>query len=646
MIAGSRATYPREPRQVRKEATVVGLFVCRGGAWLSFFSFINQKQYPDTQMSYLVLARKWRPQFFRDVIGQEHVTSTLQNALSEDRLAHALIFSGPRGVGKTSIARILAKAMNCEKGPGPEPCNECGTCREITSGASVDVQEIDGASNRGIDEIRELRESVRFRPVKSRFKVYVIDEVHMLTKEAFNALLKTLEEPPSHVFFIFATTEPRRIPPTINSRCQHYEFHRLSTDRLAAHLDHIVREEDMGLSSEATLLLAREAGGSVRDSLSLLDQVAAYGARDARQVCEALGLAGQDVLADTACAMLDGDPATCLEIVDRINRLGGDMQKFASDLTLFFRNMAVLLHVQGERGISLSGIEHEAGGELRKRFERFSREAVLQIFDAVLDGQEQVARSPNPKIALELMLMRICAMKQAVSIDRLMEKMESLSVEILSAPSDMCDAPARQVGRDMGEEARHPDTGPDDENRGNAPDRAPVPLPQKRDHAVASHGDIPSGPPSHVEQERREKGDEKPQMESADGFDMSMWKSFTAFLKKKEPLSGSILEKCVISSLASSTITLCCAGKPQFRLLSDRKRLKEIEEAFRDFSNTAFTFKVCYDEQEDMRPDGGVTVAGGDADLKGHPLVLEALDVFNARISGIKPEAKRKKTPG
>ena len=221
-------------------------------------------------MSYQVIARKWRPGTFEEVIGQPHATRTLQNAIRMDRIAHAYLFSGARGVGKTSVARILAKVLNCEKGPSPTPCNQCSNCREISHTNSVDVIEIDGASNRGIDNIRELRETVRYRPAKGRYKVYIIDEVHMLTTEAFNALLKTLEEPPPHVIFIFATTEPHKIPATILSRCQRFDFRRLSLLQIVEHLKRIISQEGADFSEGILYAIAREADGSMRDAQSLL----------------------------------------------------------------------------------------------------------------------------------------------------------------------------------------------------------------------------------------------------------------------------------------------------------------------------------------------------------------------------------------
>ena len=227
-------------------------------------------------MSYQVLARKWRPQVFEDVVGQGHITRTLQNAITSGRLAHAFLFSGPRGVGKTTTARILAKALNCDQGPTPTPCGKCDSCIETAAGTAVDVVEIDGASNRGIEHIRELREAVKYAPVGGKYKVYVIDEVHMLTNEAFNALLKTLEEPPPHVIFIFATTEPQKIPATIHSRCQRYGFKRVAVHEIIERLRTIAAAERITISDLGLARIARAAEGSMRDSLSLLDQAVSY----------------------------------------------------------------------------------------------------------------------------------------------------------------------------------------------------------------------------------------------------------------------------------------------------------------------------------------------------------------------------------
>src|SRR3954451_21536769 len=249
-------------------------------------------------MSYLVLARKYRPQTFEDIVGQEHVTRTLQNAIKQGRLHHAFLFTGARGVGKTTAARILAKALSCVNAPTPTPCNECDACREITQGSSVDVQEIDAASNNGVDNIRELRESIRYAPVRGKKKVYILDEVHMLSSGAWNALLKTLEEPPPHAVFVFATTDPHKLPATILSRVQRYDFKLVQARRIVEHLSSVLDAEKLTYEAGALMLVARESGGSVRDSLSLLDQVIASGDLTERHVAEILGVADRALLTD------------------------------------------------------------------------------------------------------------------------------------------------------------------------------------------------------------------------------------------------------------------------------------------------------------------------------------------------------------
>ncbi len=316
-------------------------------------------------MSYLVLARKFRPQVFEEVIGQPHVTRTLQNALKTGRVAHAYLFSGPRGVGKTSVARILAKALNCQEGPGPNPCNRCPSCLEITQGGNLDVFEIDGASNRGIDDIRELRENIRYLPARGRYKIYIVDEVHMLTKEAFNALLKTLEEPPDQAIFIFATTELNNVPLTIYSRCQSFNFRRIAPEAMVTHLGRLVAQEQIAYREEALRLIARQAEGSIRDSLSLLDQILSFSPEEINEsiIQEILGLVDRRLLLDLAQAVLGGDLKRIMGLVGQVYEYGYDLKVFFKDLVEVFRSL--LLVKMGEDQGPLLDLSREEVDEFK-----------------------------------------------------------------------------------------------------------------------------------------------------------------------------------------------------------------------------------------------------------------------------------------
>lgn len=382
---------------------------------------------------YLVLARKWRPGLFDDVVGQTHVTRTLKNAIALGKVGHAYLFSGSRGVGKTTTARILAKALNCEKGPVPEPCNECSSCRAIAAGSSVDVFEIDGASNTGVENVQELREGVAYLPSEGRHKVYIIDEVHMLSNHAFNALLKTIEEPPTHAVFIFATTEPHKIPQTIRSRCQCFDFRRIPLKEIQRHLAKILEGEGVGFDDEALFAVSREAEGSLRDAQSLLDQVLAYsgGKVKTSDVFDALGLMDRAVLFDLAGAVVEKDGKQALNIVEKIYDFGYDLKKVSASLLELIRDLTVV-KVTGNAGLlDLPDSEIERAGSIA------SKAGVLRLqmlFTIISRGYEEILRSAYPRYAFEMALMKAAHFDEIEPVGELIERLERLKKGESAAP--------------------------------------------------------------------------------------------------------------------------------------------------------------------------------------------------------------------
>ncbi|HQM46393.1 MAG TPA: DNA polymerase III subunit gamma/tau [Smithellaceae bacterium] len=381
-------------------------------------------------MEYLVLARKFRPQKFDEVAGQEPVVRTLVNAIAQGRIGHAFLFSGPRGVGKTSVARILAKSLNCEKGPTGTPCNLCSNCKEITEGISMDVREIDGASNRGIDEIRELRENVKFAPATSKYKIYIIDEVHMLTREAFNALLKTLEEPPGHVVFIFATTENHKVPATILSRCQCYDFRRISLGEITNNLGKVAVAEGITISDTALSWIAEAGDGSMRDSQSIFDQVIAYAGMNIsdEDVEDILGLADRKYLFRISEAVFTRSAGTCLMILEEAYLAGLDMKHFYSMLLKHFRNL--LLAKIAEDGSASFDIAPEQMEKLKTQAKAVSRETLQRYLDILLNEADSLRRSQEVRMKIETILVRMAYLEPVLPVGDILAALEILEKKL------------------------------------------------------------------------------------------------------------------------------------------------------------------------------------------------------------------------
>lgn len=399
-------------------------------------------------MSYLVLARKYRPQSFEDLVGQEHVSQTLGNAITTGRVHHAFLFTGARGVGKTSAARIFAKALNCERGLSPRPCNECQSCLEISAGQGLDVFEIDGASNTGVDDIRELRENIRYLPSRSRFKIFIIDEVHMLSINAFNALLKTLEEPPGHAKFIFATTEPHKIPITILSRCQRFDFRKIPLPLIIARLAAIAGTEHIDISERSLGLIARRGEGSMRDALSAFDQVIAFCGESVgdEDVQGLLGMVDRRLLFDTLEGVLTHDGRRVLHGVCRVDDLGHSFRQFCRELVEALRSLVVLKVVPDPEGL-LDGAPDELE-ELRRLADSVELEDLERAVTVLVRTEGELAGSSFPRLVLEMALVRLAHLPAGRDVATLVRRMEDLQrrfdggIPAMERPSP---APAAQL---------------------------------------------------------------------------------------------------------------------------------------------------------------------------------------------------------
>jgi DNA polymerase III subunit gamma/tau len=476
-------------------------------------------------VSYLVLARKYRPQKFDDLLGQEHVARTLTNAIAMGRVHHAFLFTGARGIGKTSAARILAKALCCAQGPTANPCGTCAICQSIVNGQSVDVQEIDGASNTGVDDVRALREGVRYLPAEARKKVYIIDEVHMLSTSAFNALLKTLEEPPEHVVFIFATTEVHKIPATIMSRCQRYDFKLLSSHDLSGHLTRILGNEGIACDADAVRLVAREAAGSVRDALSLLDQVVAYVGQDKvtrEKVAEVLGVADRRLLFQLADKVLARDVAATLRtIADALDR-GVDLMQMSRTFLGFLHDLEIVAAVPDAE--DLIDATPEEATETRALAGKAGKALVLSLFDRWARAVEDAGRSQTPRLVLEMALVDLCQAEPLLPLGDLLDRLEKLEGRLAAAGALPSRTPAPVP---VSAPAPAPRPRAPSRQSAEAPAPAPAPAPSSPVAPLSPDTDV-----AEVWRRVRESFGHRPAMAAAlDHAEVSGWESGTVTLQ-------------------------------------------------------------------------------------------------------------------
>ncbi len=565
-------------------------------------------------MTYLVLARKYRPQRFEEVVGQQHVTRTLANAIENDRVAHALLFAGPRGTGKTTVARILAKAMNCEQGPTARPCNRCSSCTEITAGNAVDVFEIDGASNNSVDQVRELRENVRYMPARSRFKIYIIDEVHMLSIAAFNALLKTLEEPPDHVMFMFATTEAHKIPVTILSRCQRYDFRRIALAAVVEHMQKLCGLEGYAVDEKGLWRIAQEAGGSMRDALSLLDQVMACseGGAAHEEVMEVLGVIDRRVLFDISAAVLSRDLPAVLAGIDEVYERGYEMDRFFAELVEHFRNlMVVKMAADAARLVDLPASEIE---QMQAQTADVPVEALQRVLDLLLREAAAIRLSMQPRLSLEMAFVRILKQPPALPIDVLIEKLDGLQRQFVrqgaATRSDMVPAASPAPKKDAHE-----------------------PPPVEKGHGDA-HGKPPAGEQEPASPTPPEASEEAGVPADAD----ETWARIVTLVTEKSHALAASLAKCRLERLTDEHLEIRVAGNAfHVNMLRREKNMNLMREACRQVLGRSPRIEVKADE-------GRVPQAGQQtADLRRlkdealrDPRVTEALKIFRGRIVDIK----------
>jgi DNA polymerase-3 subunit gamma/tau len=549
-------------------------------------------------MEYQVLARKWRPQVFEAVVGQDAITRTLKNALASGRIAHAYLFAGPRGVGKTTTARLLARALLCPERTGAEPCGTCTACREAQAGVSVDVIEIDAASNRGIDEIRALRENVKYAPSRGRYKVYIVDEVHQLTAHAFDALLKTLEEPPPHVVFVLATTDPRDIPPTVLSRVQRFDFRPIAPDALVASLARILGEEGVAYDEASLPIVARAAEGSLRDALSLLDTAIAYGGGrlEADTVAALLGVTAPAEVRAFAGALLALDTTAALEAVDRAARDGEDLQGFVRDVIEVCRRVLVLKAAPTAR---LADLTHAEGNELRELGERVSLDEILYVTRALLDADTRMRESPHPRVELEIAAVRAARRPVPEALEDVLRRVDE--ARALLGPQAVAAPPPA----------------PQQESLLTPRASAPAPAAERPRPQPARAASPPSSPPPPAPA--------APQAVTPAHDPDSAWARVVEEVKARKIMLGSLLEQARQGTIVDGVLTILLTGSRfQRDTLNERANRDLILQSARKYMDGVERIAVA--EGDD-----------GPGDIRSHPAVQAAVAEFDGEVVAVRP---------
>ena len=559
-------------------------------------------------MSYEVFARKYRPQIFDDLIGQPHVSRTLKNAVSQNRLAHAYLFVGPRGIGKTSTARILAKALNCVNGPTATPCGECDNCREIAAGNSLDVIEIDGASNNSVEDVRQLRENVRYVPAKGRYKIYLIDEVHMLSASAFNALLKTLEEPPAHVKFIFATTEPQKVLATILSRCQRFDLHRIPANLIAQHLQFIAGKEKITLEPAAAHAIARGAEGGMRDAESMLDQLVAFCGEKISEsdVLNVFGFTAEQTVVDLTGRILRGETPGALDLLYEQCESGKDMMRLMADLIVYLRDLLVF---KAKPDVLDEDIDPDLKKSLAAHAELIATDRLLELIDQLAAAESRMKWAPNKKLHFEVAIIRAIQSLGQATLDEVIENLSALRDGSRTRPSDAPQASAIGAGADRGHEKSPV---------GSAGISDPGYNKEKTSRVAESPSNNKTAAPS------------------ADLDPAQVWEQLNAKIPPQKAFLRNSAAAAHVFGIEGRNLQLGFSPdqKAMMDILGTQANRKFLETLLHEITGKDLTVKLTVnDDLPSKRAMASASGKGSRAeDFKDDPLIQEALEIFNAKI--------------